>query len=368
MTSNHLRLIRFAVVVLLAVPAFAQPLVRVRGLLAAPETDDYPVIVFTADGRAWVPVVDGVAAIDSGGQVTMIDDGLPAGELRERMIASLVVGSDGAVWGRSSFHVTRIDPVTLAVQRFPFPSGVRAIVAGPDGALWLITGSRTEGQLVRMSTTGAILSSATLSEPLPEYEVIGVTVAGGSMWLSAGSFSSRLRRIDADGTVHGITVPIPDAFWVLSGGDFLWVATVERSPSIVLRLSTTGEVLGSFTPLEGRLFGATVDAAGNLWMNEGGTNRIVRLMPDGVATTMAVVQPSIPCAYGIVRLAVTGENRLAVLHSALMPPIPDPACTPGSELLLLDTAHAEIPALSLTGFLALAAILSALGAVRLFGR
>jgi len=377
MLFQHMHTLRFALRLAL-LGALALPAIAQQGTIRIPYRsnfgEDATLVVFTADGRAWTPSFEGILVVDARGGTTTLDDTLPNDD---RYVRDLVLGSDGAVWGRSTRRVLRIDPATHAVQLIPFANDVEAIGAGPDGAIWVITRSGEARQLVRLSTAGAALSTvdapalspvlATYTDPDTVYPFLA---AGGSMWIGG----DELARVSADGTIQIVALPIPNAFWLFPANDFLWVAALAPEPQRIVRVSFSGEVLATFTPIgPDPMTGGAAGADGSLLIHHHESDPILRLTPAGVVSTIGTVAASLACrTYGIVPVTIAPDGRIAIVYI----PVPSVVGPPGqpcdsgiSELILLDSSHlAQIPVLGMTGFLALAAILSVAGAVRVFGR
>jgi streptogramin lyase len=288
-------------------------------------------------------------------------------------LLTVVVGPDGAVWGVIDHEVLRIDPATNAVERFVFEEHISLFAAGPDGLLWMITGSGHDQSLVRLDTAGQIVSTNPLSVTLTSDHPF--VAAGGAMWSVGGD---GLLRITASGATESFPLPLPPSpFWLLPAGDFLWVATDPSSATDVhevARVSTAGAVLDTYPAPVETIIGATVDAQGNLIVVEELTQRLVRLAPNGHVTLIANLLESTLCLGGAPEpIAVAPDGRIAIGQWGMSGPAGDPAdpCRTHpaavSRVVIFSPAHLhEIPTLDPAALAALVVLITAIAAHRLF--
>jgi streptogramin lyase len=198
-------------------------------------------------------------------------------------LRNLVVTNDGAVWGHDN-RLVRIDPATDQISSFPVQGLIHSFGAGDDGALWLITFRDSTRSLVRVDLNGQVLSSTLLAEP--GWFGPRLVAARGAMW---GVRGTELVRLSAAGVTEAFPLPLSNAYWFVSGGDFLWLANDPMHAgdhSEIVRIGPAGEVLARY-PLPVRyIIGATADRAGNLWLNDEFSGRIVRMTPRGETATI----------------------------------------------------------------------------------
>jgi streptogramin lyase len=324
-------------------------------------------IVFTGDGVAWASTSRGVVRLEPNGTLTTV--------VPENLVFTIVVGPDGAVWTSNRTQLIRIDPVTLATQRFDFPHRIASVVAGSDGMLWVITSGPST--VTRFTTTGQIVSSHPSTLPSDFHEV-QVVEAGGALWfLGAG-----LTRVDAAGVRQSFAVS-PYAVWLALAGDFLWVVEDWFAPSVRLRafrVSLTGAVLATYDLPQGVVaYGIAADAAGNLLISDESTGDIVRMTPQGVATRIARL-PRIETSCDVIpyeAMAVSPDGRIAIerqygfLGGTIAPPShpcrTDTAAQP--SITIIDLAHLnEIPTLAGWAVAVLALVTAVAGTLLAAGR
>jgi virginiamycin B lyase len=145
-----------------------------------------------------------------------------------------------------------------AVTTFQLPgqsdshNGAEDIVTGPDGAMWF--------DLPKQGAIGRVTASGTVDEfPLSGAQsqcdfVADQDLAAGSdgaMWIGS-NWSGGIRRVTPDGTVS--TYPADhtsgDLFSITAGSDgSLYYTTAFSSPTVE-RLSTSGQITGSWGPLD----------------------------------------------------------------------------------------------------------------------
>lgn len=340
-----------------------------------PNTTRLSDIVFTPDGRAWVASSEGIISLSQSGVATTVapDDD----------VERLAVGADGAVWANTYEQVIRIDPLTGSVDYHDIGPFIAAFGAGPDGALWLIRTVASVSSLVRLSTSGAVLSSNLINAP-PQFG-LRLVAMGGAMWTS--TFQGVV-RLTATGGTHTFPLPMANTYFFASAGDFLWVA--EGSGSKIIRVGPDGSVLaeydlsaeevigGMIADADGNLWigGMSADAEGNLWMTQLTTGRVVRMAPDGQLTVIATFpDPLSDCYWGPPKpMAVAADGRVAVgtwgQLSPLSPPY-DPCWTDPngqSVVVIFNSNHIhEVPTLGSLA-LALAALLIVAAGVFVTGR
>jgi hypothetical protein len=222
--------------------------------------------------------------------------------------------------------------------------------------------------VIRLGLDGQVLSS-TVVPSLP-YVGIWLVSAGGAMWTTSGS---QLIRLDGSSAFQSFSLPIPDAFWLVSGGDFLWVANdgpTFSDPTTILRVSTAGVPVATYLSSATTIYGATSDREGNLWLSEQFTSRIVRVTPGGESSVVvpALEDEGLSCLgrEGPEPIAVFEDGRFAIGKWSYDYNIPPPgrACAP-SFVYIVDPAHlAEVP-LSPAALAAMAFVLVTVALLRL---
>jgi virginiamycin B lyase len=132
------------------------------------------------DGALWFAEGTGVARIDPAtGSVAAF--ATPSGQAA----SGITVGSDKKVWFTEPLanRVGRIDPTTHSIAEFSLPPGVGSpteISSGPDGNLWLTSGSSSSGPICRMTPTGA--ATVFPAPSIPSGTAIAGPDSAGNMW------------------------------------------------------------------------------------------------------------------------------------------------------------------------------------------
>ena len=171
----------------------------------------------------------------------------------------------------------------------------------PDGTITTIAGNGSQGY----SGDGGPATAATISYPT------GITVDGGGNVYFAETFSNRVRRITPNGVISTVAGTGGQGF----NGD--------NRPATQATLTNP----------EGLL----VDSAGNLLITDYFNNRIRRVSPDGIITTIV----------GNGNAGFSGDAGPAVQAQLNFPRAI--ALTPAGELLIADTANNRVRAVSPQG-------------------
>ena len=314
-------------------------------------------VAFSADGRLFIAASRGLIALDRSGRATVV--------AADVSLLGLVVTNDGAVWGHEHDLLVRIDPATDQISRFQIADSVGSFGAGEDGALWVITRGNGNAvrSLVRFDGDGRVLSTAPVAGSA-SLRLARLVAVAGVVW---GVLDNQLVTLDAGGVTASFPLPLPNALWFVSGGDFLWLANDPLNAgdhSEILRIGPGGEVLARY-PLPVRyIIGAAADQAGNLWLSDEFSGGIVRLTPSGDATAItAAVWNYSPL--DVQPMAVAPDGRIAIGKS-------DPGFWPTPAhgvVFLIDPAQPhEIPVLSPAAVLIFVVAIAAAGAVATVGR
>lgn len=345
---------RLVVAAFLLLVALRSEAATVRYFL--PNTTSLSDIVFTPDGRAWAATGQSILLLSGNGTAITVASA--------NQVAELVIGSDGAVWASTPNEIIRLDPVTLDVQRYNIGFQIISFGAGPDGALWMIRSGSSTTSLLRLSTSGAILSNNPIASPAS----FGgwLVQAHGSMWTLS---DNQVVRIDATGATQLFPLPLTGALWTVSNGTSLWIADDANNPQVV-QIAANGSVIAQYPAPVRYILGATVDNEGNLLLTEEFTGRVVRLTPAGQSTVLATFPyPAVPCIwFGPEPMAVAPDGRVAVGKWVDLGPIAppsdpcrtDPAAR--SMVIVFDPAQLhEIPSLSFLSLVGLAVLLALAG-------
>lgn len=287
---------RALLLLLLALPGAAQLLAGVTRVPYPAIHHDAYYLIATPNDVLWTksPLSRSVLRIDLDGRTE--DVSLPTALWPGTYYHSLTVGPDGAVWLASASQLTRIDPVTNAVQQSHVGTNrnVGRVESGPDGNLWLIS----QESVSRMRVDGTQLSIHPTGLTTPIHGTAFGT--DGALYLVT-STRDRLVRITPDGERREF--PVTTRSGLFAGNGFLWSAARQYDAPIsappaaaILKLGYSGETLASY---ELPMTVLASDARGNLWMRtttaEG--DFVAELSPAGVLTTYGPIPPlaSTPC-------------------------------------------------------------------------
>ena len=260
---------------LLVFPLFAQLPAGLSRLTFRDDIADAPWLAATGD-VLWVSSMleDTVERVELSGARSRLDIA-PMWPFTTGFVA----GPDGALWLLSSAWIARIDPATNALQRWPIGTGSAAslLLSGPDGNLWFVQNRSA----VRMRPDGTFLSTYDIRDT-PTAATFG---SDGALYLA---FPDKLTRVDVAGERTELSGNRLPALYASRG--FLWNtdqatedAAVQTPLHDVVRLSHAGQALATYridmVPLAS-------DPAGNLWLR-GATaagNIVGQLTPSGVLT------------------------------------------------------------------------------------
>jgi len=203
-------------------------------------------IVAGPDGAMWFTEsgADQIGRIAGDGTITEYP--LPSRNQFHAFPDGIVLGPDGAIWFTETLAgaLGRIDVASGAItERRIEPRGVAGaglVAEGPDGAFWF---GGWDASLGRMTTAGK-----TSVFPLsPEVQQVNALIAGpdGRLWV-ADDRSATILRVTTNGAVSQLlAVPgVPAKDWEALGGLALgndrsvWLAT--PSSNRILRISCTG--------------------------------------------------------------------------------------------------------------------------------
>lgn len=261
-------------------------------------------------GTLFLVVVALVAAMSATAQAEEVT---PYSLAESTWARALVAGPDGAVWflaeqdGSENIilgevttagEVTEIPLSVRAPRRNELRPRVETIIAGPDGNLWF--GERNG--IGRSTTTGEVTSFAL---PAGASTPTAMTVGpDGNIWFTEGA-ASRIGRITSSGEVAQFPLPSgrkPSG--IIAGPDGnLWFT--ERAVNKIGRITPAGAITEFSVPGPwAKLDSIAAGPDGNLWFAQAGAPRVGRISPRGEVTHFTV-----PTARGT-RAIVSGPGGL----------------------------------------------------------
>ena len=228
-----------------------------------------------------------VGRITPHGKVTEFSSGAEEG------LTGIAVGADGALWVGGANKIFR---VTTTGQFTPFALPVtesqpRAIVAGPEGALWFTAGP--PDQVGRITTAGLITEF-----PLPTGSEAGQIVVGsdGNLWVAAPGTDS-IDRVTTAGDVTAFPIgggaknqPVDLALG--PDGNVFFTQKVAR----IGRISPTGEIV-EFR-IEHPAGVITSGPDGDVWFSAPMSLRPENFDVNGIASITAEGHPTYPVCVG----------------------------------------------------------------------
>ena len=294
-------LIALAAALISAAPASAVP--AVDGEFAIPGgvgTDND--IVEGPDGNMWVTTNDtnGLARITPGGVVTQYS--LP------NTSSGIAVGPDNNLWVSTALGVAKVSPADPENEEVFNAIGLtngRGIVAGPDGRMW-VAGA---GELISFDPANpdGTEDETTITGLQPHGMSVG---SDGLLWVAdgGGTVYSATASSTPDVTPYDIRTGGAGAAQDVAAGPNGQVVYVNPggSPQTVGFLPPGGAPqpieLGAEDP-----FGAVFGQDGAYWITRGNPNDLLRLTPDGQATTLSGFSPN--AAMPGPRKIATGPNN-----------------------------------------------------------
>jgi streptogramin lyase len=271
----------------------------VEKLVAGPDGDVwFSCVRIVGNGEKWL-----LGRIIPAGAVTEFGAGIPAGTA----IRGLVAGPDGNLWftldgtaprtggvARAAAAIGRITPegqVTLFTAGLREGSAPAQIVAGTDGAVWFVDGTRnTAGpppEIGRVTPDGAI---AEFPLGLPKALTVGGIVAGaeGSIWFTQvfdlphgdDEPGGPIGRVTAEGTVTSFGSPAGAMGGPILGPDGnVWFFESPGGPVSIGRVTPSGETMQFGRKKLGAPYALAAGPDGNVWFTSG--QSIGRVTPAG---------------------------------------------------------------------------------------
>lgn len=228
------------------------------------ELDSRPSDIGIGRGPVWValPEEGSIVEVDTSGRVVRT---VPISDQPVTDI-DLSVGA-GAVWAVvADGYVARIDPETLAVERFELAPQPTDVAVKGDLVRVLDAG----GSIYQLdAATGAEVAEPLVVEPHPAGDL---TFAAGSLWYFAEGGDEVVRidpdsgqvlgRVEPEGTVVDFVID-PEVAWILTAGDD---TDGETSYLLTAVDRDTTEAVGDPIPVEGEP-AAMVIAGRSLWLS-----------------------------------------------------------------------------------------------------
>jgi streptogramin lyase len=267
---------------------------------------------------------------------------------------AIVAGPDGNMWVPEA-DADKIARVTVSgtIMEFPVPTasaGPELMQVGPDGNLWFTEFNfNTIGRITTAGTVTEFALPPPLASAPPNLQDI---TAGpdGNLWFVHGG-ANVIGVMSTSGALLA-TYQIPtlnpnnpltgngEASFIITGPDKnLWF--VEEGASKIGRITTSGVITEFATP--------TADAApknlvigpdGNLWFPEIAAGQVGRISMSGVITEYPMVAD--PTIHRLRRVAVTPDGSMWVVEAMIAPPW-------DSEIGKFDTTGTELDLWSVGG-------------------
>lgn len=269
---------------------------------AAPQLVEYKIptsasepggIVTGPDGALWFveTAVNKIGRISTNGVVT--EYVVPTAGAIDTDQGFLAVDADGALWFNEDL-VNKIGRITPKgdVTEFALPESlkptqddapIRAIVAGPDGALWVT--SPGANAIVKLTTDGKIATKYIL--PKAGSNPVGMVVGpDGALWFVETGVN-QIGRITLDGKLSEFgLLEDSKALRITVGSDkALWFTMYTANK--IGRIGTDGEVT-MFDAAGMGPVGITSGADGALWFTGYASTEIGRMTTDGKLTKMQI--------------------------------------------------------------------------------
>jgi streptogramin lyase len=216
-------------------------------------------------------------------------------------------GPDGSLWftdlvSGSTAHSTDLVRMTTGGASSLVASlgsiGYGDLAAGPDGAMWLTSGSTLQGKsaaIIRVTVGGSVTTfalPATSSTDSAESIAAG---PDGAMWFTS-VVRNQIGRITMAGSITMFDLPTPNArpYFITPGPDgALWFAEVNGIK--IGRITTSGRVTEFAVPGPG-IAGLAFGPDGNLWFTQynGGPGNIGQMTLQGAVSTYPLPDSTYP--------------------------------------------------------------------------
>ncbi len=160
-------------------------------------------------------------------------------------LAAITAGPDGALWFTEGSRIGRIT-TTGTITELPLPPSSffpTAITTGPDGALWFI--EFDTHRIGRITTTGTVTEF-----PLLTYDRAGGITTGpdGALWFT-GTNTNRIGRVTPGGIIAEFSLPTANStpFGITTGPDgALWFTETGKVETGGTRVNRIGRITTVF--------------------------------------------------------------------------------------------------------------------------
>jgi virginiamycin B lyase len=236
------------------------------------------------------------------------------GAAKSMLISGLTAGPDGAVWFAGSGFTPVVGRIAAdgTVTEFPLAvdpnnplgagSAPTAIVAGPDGNLWITEAAG--GTIDRVTPAGAVTA---FPIPTPGSHPTGIAAGpDGALWFTE---AGKVGRIASDGTITEFSATASGGQIAAGPDGALWFT--EPTANRIGRTTTTGQVTEFAVPTPSAYPTAiTAGPDGALWFTERDANKVGRIGTDGTVVEIPLnAAPDNPFGLGNVPSGiVTGPD------------------------------------------------------------
>jgi len=226
---------------------------------------------------------DGVMSVVAGGGEDDTSDGIPATAADIGYVDDIDIGSDGSIYIADIFDVRKVSPdgIITSVVRLPHTpgGGINGVAISPDGNLIFSTGKNIiykyspDGKLSIMAGggtggDGGPATSAKLIDPQ------GIAFGADDSYYFAENGTKRIRKVGPDGIISTI-----------AGGNSAAEAPLygDNGPALAASFGYTSKI--------------SVSPDGSIYVADAGSDKIRRISPNGIITTVAGTGKCNP-AYG----------------------------------------------------------------------
>ena len=266
-------------------PAHAAP--QVSGVFDLPGVATNSQLTVGPGGDVWVALEQAVGRVSPTGSVTV----LASGDLGDTIgfLTGGITTAGGFVWvsqspGAGKEALVKIPPANpgaaAGVPGTGITAGSTAVTTGPDGNIWVAT----SGQVTKVPPSDP--ASAT-SYPVAGLTPKAMTASGdGTLWVTDTDNGGRVLNLTTAGAATPYTVGGQPQFLAASPGGQVVFGNPNNDPQQIGRLLPGGLPLTLDRPSGSDPFGVAYGADGAFWVAEFAGNRLARVTPDGVLTTL----------------------------------------------------------------------------------
>lgn len=294
-----------------------------------------------SDGNIWV-VVGGVppkvARVRPDGSITEFD---LTGVSNPKGITN---GPDGNLWVTASQSITKVPPAnpaaftTTAVAAIAQPQG---ITTGPDGNLWTTSVS----DVIRINLPEPLTVT---TFPVTGLDARDIASSGGLLWIA--DRSGRVVSMTTTGTPTPYVVGGgPAGIGAGAGGQVLYTNAFNIDPYNVGRLVAGGTPQTTDRPAADPA-GVAFGADGAYWVAEFAAGDLLRITPDGVATTLPGLPKGDPrditAGPGNTLWVTLEQSKKVARITGVDPPVVPPVMTPVITPPVVTPADVTAPVLT----------------------